>query len=99
MKKFMSTEELARDDRFERTPVPLDFLMAEEVTVEQVEETMLMIMGNDEVREHAEQQASTGGAQPASTGPTRGGRCSAVHKEPDARHLGGGDAGAGGRRP
>lgn len=61
MKKFMSTEELARDDRFERTPVPLDFLMAEEVTVEQVEETMLMLMGNDEVREHAEQQASTGG--------------------------------------
>jgi hypothetical protein len=40
VKKFMKTDDLARDDRFRRTPVPIDFLMAEEVTVEQVEETM-----------------------------------------------------------
>jgi hypothetical protein len=33
MKKFMKPAELARDDRFTRTEVPLDFLMAEEVTV------------------------------------------------------------------
>lgn len=61
MKKFMTTDELARDDRFERTPVPLDFLMAEEVTVEQVEETMLMLMGNEELREHAAEQLAGGG--------------------------------------
>ena len=35
MKRFMKPDELERDTRFTRTPVPLDFLMAEEVTVEQ----------------------------------------------------------------
>ncbi|MDP1795343.1 MAG: DUF455 family protein [Acidimicrobiales bacterium] len=58
MKKFMSTEELARDDRFKRTPVPLDFLMAEEVTVEQIEETMKTLLGNDEMRAMMEEQGA-----------------------------------------
>lgn len=61
MKKLMKSDELARDDRFRRTPVPLDFLMAEEVTVEQVEETMLSLLGNDEMRKTMEQQAGTSG--------------------------------------
>lgn len=54
MKKFMTPDELARDTRFTRTPVPLDFLMAEEVTVEQVEDTMKMLMANDDMREMME---------------------------------------------
>ena len=58
MKKFMTTEELARDDRFNRSPVPLDFLMAEEVTVEQIEETMKMLLGNEEMRDMMEQQGA-----------------------------------------
>ena len=62
MKKFMKTDDLARDDRFQRTPVPLDFLMAEEVTVEQVEETMKNIMANDDLRKMMEDQTSGGGA-------------------------------------
>jgi uncharacterized ferritin-like protein (DUF455 family) len=62
MKKFMKTDDLARDDRFSRTPVPLDFLMAEEVTVEQVEETMMMLLGNDELREMVADQAAGSGA-------------------------------------
>jgi len=57
----MKTDDLARDDRFTRTPVPLDFLMAEEVTVEQVEETMTMIMSNDEMRKMMEDQGGAGG--------------------------------------
>ena len=61
MKKLMTTDDLARDERFRRTPVPLDFLMAEEVTVEQVEETMLMLIGNDEMRQTLEQQSAGGG--------------------------------------
>jgi uncharacterized ferritin-like protein (DUF455 family) len=58
MKKFMTTEQLARDDRFHRSPVPLDFLMAEEVTVEQIEETMKMLLGNEEMRDMMEQQGA-----------------------------------------
>jgi uncharacterized ferritin-like protein (DUF455 family) len=62
MKKFMVPDELQRDERFSRTAVPLDFLMAEEVTVEQVEETMMNLLGNDEVRKMMEDGAATGGA-------------------------------------
>jgi uncharacterized ferritin-like protein (DUF455 family) len=62
MKKFMIPDELQRDERFTRTPVPLDFLMAEEVTVEQVEETMMNLLANDEVRKMMEDGAATGGA-------------------------------------
>jgi len=61
MKRLMKPDELARDERFTRTAVPLDFLMAEEVTVEQVEETMKTIMANDEMREAMEKQAAEGG--------------------------------------
>ena len=60
MKKFMKTDDLARDDRFRRTPVPIDFLMAEEVTVEQVEETMKNIMANDEMRKMFESSQEGG---------------------------------------
>ncbi len=62
MKRFMKPAELARDERFTRTEVPLDFLMAEEVTVEQVEETMLALLGNDEVREMVAEQGGSAGA-------------------------------------
>jgi uncharacterized ferritin-like protein (DUF455 family) len=58
VKKFMTTEELARDERFQRSPVPLDFLMAEEVTVEQIEDTMKMLLGNAEMRDMMEQQGA-----------------------------------------
>jgi len=62
VKRFMKTDDLARDDRFTRTPVPLDFLMAEEVTVEQVEETMATIMANDEMRKMMEDSSGASGA-------------------------------------
>ncbi len=58
MKKFMTADELARDDRFTRSEVPLDFLMAEEVTVEQIEETMKTLLGNEEMREMIEKQGA-----------------------------------------
>jgi uncharacterized ferritin-like protein (DUF455 family) len=54
----MTTEQLARDDRFQRSPVPLDFLMAEEVTVEQIEDTMKLLLGNAEMRDMMEQQGA-----------------------------------------
>lgn len=59
MKRFMKPKELARDDRFERTEVPLDFLMAEEVTTEQVEETMLALLSNEEIRKSMEEQGGS----------------------------------------
>lgn len=62
MKRFITTDDLARDDRFERTPVPLDFLMAEEVTVEQVEETMKMLLGNKEMIDAMAESQAAGGA-------------------------------------
>ncbi len=62
MKKFMVPDELARDERFVRTEVPLDFLMAEEVTVEQVEETMMSLLANDEMRAAMQDGAAGGGA-------------------------------------
>jgi uncharacterized ferritin-like protein (DUF455 family) len=62
MKKFMVPDELQRDERFTRTPVPLDFLMAEEVTVEQVEETMMNLLANDEVRKMMEDGQANGSA-------------------------------------
>jgi uncharacterized ferritin-like protein (DUF455 family) len=58
VKKFMTPDELERDTRFTRTPVPLDFLMAEEVTVEQIEETMKTLLGNEEMKEMMEQQGA-----------------------------------------
>ena len=60
MKKFMSTDELARDDRFTHNDVPLDFLMAEEVTLEQVEETMKTMLANDETRQLMEENSAAG---------------------------------------
>ncbi len=51
MKRFMKSAELARDERFSRTPIPMDFLMSEEVTVEQLEQTMTTFMANEEMRE------------------------------------------------
>jgi hypothetical protein len=39
MKTFMTSAELARDERFTRTEILVDFLMAEEVTLEQIEQT------------------------------------------------------------
>jgi uncharacterized ferritin-like protein (DUF455 family) len=60
MKKFMTTEELARDDRFTHNAVPLDFLMAEEVTLEQIEETMTLMLANEETRQIMEEQSGAG---------------------------------------
>lgn len=60
MKKFMTTADLARDDRFTRSEVPLDFLMAEEVTLEQIEDTMKLMLANDETRKMMEEQSGAG---------------------------------------
>ncbi|GAC1318116.1 MAG: hypothetical protein NVSMB12_16690 [Acidimicrobiales bacterium] len=43
MKSFMSSDELARDDRFTRTDIPIDFLTADEVTVEDLEQFFKMM--------------------------------------------------------
>jgi uncharacterized ferritin-like protein (DUF455 family) len=59
VKKLMQSDELARDDRFTRTPIPLDFLMAEEVTIEQVEEVFSNMLANDETRKVMEEQGAS----------------------------------------
>jgi uncharacterized ferritin-like protein (DUF455 family) len=51
MKRFMTSSELARDDRFRRQEIPIDFLMAEEVTLEQIEETFKALQSNPEMLE------------------------------------------------
>jgi uncharacterized ferritin-like protein (DUF455 family) len=50
MKKFMQSAELARDERFTRTEIPIDFLMAEEVTLEQINETFKALQTNEEMQ-------------------------------------------------
>ena len=40
MKKFMTSDELRRDDRFVRAHIPLEFLMSDSVTAEGVETMM-----------------------------------------------------------
>ena len=47
MKKFMEAAELARDDRFNRINLPVDFLMAEEVSIEQIEGLFKMMQKRD----------------------------------------------------
>ena len=61
MKKFMSSDELARDDRFSRMPIPFGFLMAEEVTAETVEQLFASLMENDAAREMLVEQAQEAG--------------------------------------
>lgn len=60
MKRFMTSEELARDDRFTRTAIPIDFLMAEEVTAEQIDEFGRGFLGNDETRAVLEKKQRSG---------------------------------------
>ena len=50
MKKFMQSAELARDERFTRTHIPVEFLLAEEVTLEQIEETFKALQTNEEMK-------------------------------------------------
>ncbi|HEX4979088.1 MAG TPA: DUF455 family protein [Acidimicrobiales bacterium] len=48
MKKFMTSDELVRDDRFTRTEIPIDFLTAEEVTLDDLEKFMKMMRPKDD---------------------------------------------------
>ncbi|MHB1447207.1 MAG: DUF455 family protein [Acidimicrobiales bacterium] len=61
MKKFMTSAELARDGRFTRTEIPVDFLMAEEVTLEQIEETFKALQTNPEMKKAMEDRTAAGG--------------------------------------
>ena len=61
MKRFLSSDELARDERFTRTPIPIDFLMAEEVTADQVEEFNRSFIANDQTRAVMDQKRKKGG--------------------------------------
>jgi len=51
MKKFMTSAELQRDTRFTRTDIPIDFLTAEEVTVDDLESFFKMMRPKDKDRE------------------------------------------------
>jgi len=51
MKKFMTSAELQRDTRFTRTDIPIDFLTAEEVTVDDLETFFKMMRPKDKDRE------------------------------------------------
>jgi uncharacterized ferritin-like protein (DUF455 family) len=51
MKKFMTSAELQRDTRFTRTDIPIDFLTAEEVTVDDLEAFFKMMRPKDKDRE------------------------------------------------
>ncbi len=65
MKRFMESDELVRDDRFTRTEIPFEFLMAEEVTVEQVEQTITTLLGNEEIRKAMQEGNGAGGGTDA----------------------------------
>ncbi len=65
MKSFMTSDELARDDRFTRMPIPFDFLMADEVTLESVQQLFVSFLQNDSVRAMLqEQMKEQGGGLP-----------------------------------
>ncbi len=59
MKKFMQSAELARDERFTRTHIPIEFLMAEEVTLAQIEETFKTLQTNEEMKKAMKERGGT----------------------------------------
>ena len=59
MKKFMTSAELVRDDRFIRNNMPVDFMMAEELTLEQIEETFRKLQTNPELKKAIEEQGGS----------------------------------------
>ena len=61
MKTFMTSAELARDERFTRTEIPVDFLMAEEVTLEQIEQTFKALQTNPEMKKAMEERGGAAG--------------------------------------
>ena len=61
MKSFMTSDELARDDRFTRTHIPVDFLMAEEVTLDQIEQTFKVLQTNPEMQKAMEERGGAAG--------------------------------------
>lgn len=58
MKRFITSDDIARDDRFERTSVPFGFLMAEEVTIEQIEQTFAAMLSNEKARKVMEKSGA-----------------------------------------
>lgn len=62
MKKFMTAAELARDDRFTRLQIPVEILMAEEISVEQLEQMFKMMQSRAE-------EAGVAGAKDKVPGP------------------------------
>ena len=60
MKKFMTSAELQRDTRFTRTDIPIDFLTAEEVTVDDLETFFKMMRPKDRDIDPEEMRARLG---------------------------------------
>jgi uncharacterized ferritin-like protein (DUF455 family) len=55
----MTSAELVRDDRFIRNNMPVDFMMAEELTLEQIEETFRKLQTNPELKKALEEQGGS----------------------------------------
>jgi uncharacterized ferritin-like protein (DUF455 family) len=55
----MTSAELVRDDRFIRNNMPVDFMMAEELTLEQIEETFRKLQTNPELKKAIEEQGGS----------------------------------------
>lgn len=56
MKRNMTSDELARDDRFVRMPIPYEFLMADEVTFESVQNLFNSFVQDEKVRSMVQKQ-------------------------------------------
>jgi len=60
MKRFMTSADLQRDTRFTRTDIPIDFLTAEEVTLEDLETFFKMMRPKDREIDPVEMRARLG---------------------------------------
>jgi uncharacterized ferritin-like protein (DUF455 family) len=61
MKRNMTSDELARDDRFVRMPIPYEFLMADEVTFESVQSLFNTFVQDEKVRTMVQKQMTDQG--------------------------------------
>jgi len=62
MKKFMTSEELRRDDRFVRSHIPIEFLLSDQISADDVENMLKGMLENEQVRDMMSEQVEKGGA-------------------------------------
>ncbi len=63
MKRFMTSQELQRDERFVRSQIPIEFLLSDSISADDVETMLKGMLENDQVREMMTDQLEKTGGQ------------------------------------